>query len=113
MMDLIDEKFNLFNTIPDINKFLDGKILSVNSNYRGLGIAGKLTDHTINYMKENKIPLMHVLCSSHYSARVMEKLDFEEIFRLPYTDYVDCYGKQVLVPEKPHVAARVLIKRIC
>ncbi|XP_055676530.1 arylalkylamine N-acetyltransferase 1 isoform X1 [Lutzomyia longipalpis] len=112
LMDFIDEKFNIFNLYPDIDVILDGKILSVDTKYRGMGISVELTNCTINWMKENNIPLMHVLCSSHFSARVMEKLDFKEVFRMPYTDYLDANGQQILCPAHPHVAARSLTKRI-
>jgi arylalkylamine N-acetyltransferase len=111
MMDYIDEQFNIFDLYPDIDRFVDGKILSVDSTYRGLGIAGKLTDASINYMKEHNLKLYHVLCSSHFSARVMEKMDFHEVYKLNYSDYL-VNGEQVLCPAKPHVAARILVKEI-
>lgn len=110
-MDYIDTQFDLFKLYPDIDRFVDGKILSVNTDYRGLGIAGKLTDATIDYMKKHNLKVYHVLCSSHFSARVMEKLDFHEVYRLNYSDYL-VNGEQLLCPAKPHVAARVLIKEI-
>lgn len=112
LMDLIDTKFNIFELYPDIDKFVDGKILSVDPKYRGLGIAGQLTDKTIEYMKQNQIKIFHVLCTSHFSARVCEKLDFKEVFQLPFTLYVDGEGKQVLNPQKPHVAARIFTKKV-
>ncbi|GAB0096544.1 Dopamine N-acetyltransferase [Sergentomyia squamirostris] len=112
LMDFIDSKFNLFDFYPDIDVVLDAKILSVDSNYRGMGISQELTNCTIDYMKENNIPLIQVLCSSHFSARVMEKMDFEEIFRMPYADYLDTNGQQILCPVPPHVACRILVKRI-
>lgn len=37
MMDHIDTKFNIFELYPNIDAFVDGKILSVDPNYRGLG----------------------------------------------------------------------------
>ena len=111
LMDYIDTKFNIFDLYPDIDSFVDGKILAVDPNYRGYGIAGELTDRTIEYMKQNKIKIFHVLCSSHFSARVCEKMGFTEVFRLPYDEYV-VDGTQVLCPEKPHVAARIFTKEI-
>lgn len=112
-MDFIDSKFDLFALHPDIDMFVDGKILSVDPRYRGHGIAGQLTDKTIEYMKEHHIDIFHILCTSHFSARVCEKLDFNEVFQLPFTDYVDVDGNQVLCPEKPHVAARIFTKNVC
>lgn len=112
LMDFIDSKFNIFSLYPDIESFVDGKILSVDPKYRGLGIAGQLTDKTIEYMKKNRVQIFHVLCTSHFSARVCEKLSFTEVFQLPFTDFVGEDGKQVLCPEKPHVAARIFTKKI-
>lgn len=112
-MDLIDSKFDIFALYPHIDSFVDGKILSVDPDYRGLGIAGVLTDKTIEFLKDNRIEIFHILCSSHFSARVCEKMNFNEVFKLPFTDYVDADGKQVLCPEKPHVAARIFTKKIC
>lgn len=111
LMDYIEEKFNVFDLYPDVDVIIDGKILSVDTTCRGLGIAGRLTERTLQFMRENNIPVMHVLCSSHYSARVMEKMGFHEVYSLPYADYkVD--GKAVLAPAEPHVAARILVKEI-
>ncbi|XP_023290983.2 arylalkylamine N-acetyltransferase 1 isoform X1 [Lucilia cuprina] len=111
LMDFIEEDFNVFDLYPGTDVIMDGKILSVNSNYRGLGIAGRLTESTLDYMREHKIPVMHVLCSSHYSARVMEKLGFHEVYRLNYADYkVD--NEVVFAPGEPHLTARILVKEI-
>lgn len=111
LMDHVDENFNIFDLYQDVDRLLDIKIMSVDSNYRGLGIAGKLTDRTMQYVKDNNIKLVHVLCSSHFSARVMEKMDFQEVYKLPYKDYL-VNGEQIFDPAKPHVAVRILTKRI-
>jgi hypothetical protein len=37
LMDFIDTKFNIFDLYQDIDSFVDGKILSVDPKYRGLG----------------------------------------------------------------------------
>ncbi|XP_075148438.1 speck isoform X2 [Haematobia irritans] len=111
LMDYIEGDFNVFDLYPGIDTILDGKILSVNTNYRGLGIAGRLTESTLDYMREHNIPVMHVMCSSHYSARVMEKLGFHEVYRLNYADY-KVNGEVMLKPDPPHVACRILVKEI-
>lgn len=110
-MEHIESQFDLFKLYPDTEIFLDGKILSVNENYRGCGIAGKLTAAAMDYMREHNISIYHILCSSHFSARVCEKLDFEVVYELPYADYM-VNGENPLLPAKPHAAAKILIKRI-
>lgn len=111
LMDYIDTKFNIFDLYPNAEKILDAKILSVDTSYRGMGIAGRLIEETIQYTKKNSIPVLHVLCTSHFSARVLEKLDFHEVFNLPYEKYV-VNDEVVLNPAKPHVAARILVKDV-
>lgn len=111
LMDYIDSNFNIFDVYPDANTILDGKIVSVNSNYRGLGIAGVLTEHTLNYMREHDIPVMHVLCSSHYSARVVEKMGFHKVYELRYADY-KVNGENPLLPDEPHVSAKIMVKEV-
>ncbi|KAL5287046.1 Dat family protein [Megaselia abdita] len=111
LMDYIDSNFNIFDVYPDANTILDGKIVSVNTNYRGLGIAGVLTEHTLNYMRQHDIPVMHVLCSSHYSARVVEKMGFHQVYELKYADY-KVNGENPLLPAEPHVAARIMVREV-
>lgn len=110
-MDHVEESFNVFDLYQETDVALDCKILSVNSNYRGIGIAGRLTERTLQYMRDNKIPLMHIMCSSHYSARVAEKLGFHEVYRLDYADY-KVQNEIVLQPAPPHVAVRILVKEV-
>ncbi|EDW09000.2 arylalkylamine N-acetyltransferase 1 isoform X1 [Drosophila mojavensis] len=111
LMDHVEETFKIFDLYPNEDVILDGKILSVDSNYRGLGIAGRLTERAYEYMRSNKISVYHVICSSQYSARVMEKLGFHEVYKLNYADYkVD--GETVFKPAQPHVAIRVLVKEV-
>lgn len=108
-MDYITEQYNIFDEYPNENLILDGKILSVNTNYRGLGIAGRLTEHVFDFIRENKISVYHVICTSYYSARVMEKTGFDRVFELKYADYKK--GDEVVFkPEEPHVGVAILIK---
>ncbi|EDW35641.1 GL17369 [Drosophila persimilis] len=111
LMDYVEEKFNIFDYYPNEELILDGKILSVDTNYRGLGIAGRLTERAYEYMRENGINVYHVLCSSHYSARVMEKLGFHEVFSMQFSEYQP-NGKVVFKPAHPHVGMRIMAKEL-
>lgn len=110
-MEYIDQHFNLFDLYPDINEYLDARILSVNSNYRGCGIAGKLMERTIEYMREHQLKIIHVMCSSHYSARVCEKMNFKRVYQLPFVDYV-VNGENPIQPAAPHKAVQILVQEI-
>lgn len=40
-MDFLDTKYNVFDLYPEIESFIDGKILSVDPRYRGFGKSNK------------------------------------------------------------------------
>ncbi|XP_034108603.1 arylalkylamine N-acetyltransferase 1 isoform X1 [Drosophila albomicans] len=111
LMDHVEEKFNIFDIYPNEEQILDGKILSVDTNYRGMGIAGKLTERAYEFMLANQISVYHVMCTSHYSAVVMEKLGFHEVFNMQFADYKKD-GEVVFKPAAPHVGVRVLVKEL-
>ncbi|EDW53938.1 GM18311 [Drosophila sechellia] len=81
-------------------------------NYQGTGhLKVVLTERAYEYMRENGINVYHVLCSSHYSARVMEKLGFHEVFSMQFADYKP-EGEVVFKPAAPHVGMRVMAKEV-
>ncbi|XP_018326518.1 uncharacterized protein LOC108737886 [Agrilus planipennis] len=47
--------------------------------------------------------------TSHYSAKICEKLDMRLIYTINYDDYVDIYGNPVIKPPPPHCACKVYI----
>ena len=113
LIDAINSKFDIFTHYPNIDKYIDGKIASIDSKYRGSNqIAKILTDKSFEYMEKNQIRIFHALCTSHFSARACENFGFMEIFQLRYADLLDANGNQLLTPAKPHVAARVFVKEV-
>lgn len=110
-MEYIDERFSTFDLYPSMDRFLDAKILAVNTNYRGCSIAGKLMERTMQYMRDNKIQVIQVFCSSYYSARVCEKMGFKKVYVLPFIDYL-VNGENPILPAAPHTAIQILIQEI-
>lgn len=86
-------------------------MISVESNYRRMGIAEALINKTIDFMKSKSLTVMHVLCTSEFSARALMKLNFEVIYQLPYKDFIE-NGEAVFKPAHPHVACKIMAKRI-
>lgn len=111
-MEYIESQFDVFKRYPDIDTYLDGMILSVDASYRGCGIANRLALAGLDFMQQNYIKTYHIVCSSHFAARVFEKVGFTVAFELQYLDYVDENGENPLLPAKPHVSAKVLVKSI-
>lgn len=110
-MEYIDTQFNLFDLYPDIDEYMDGKIMTVNKKYRGYGIGGMLTERTTEFMRVNNIPIFSIMCSSQYSARVCEKLDFKRVYTLNFIDYV-VNGENPILPAEPHKSVQIFVQEI-
>lgn len=61
--------------------------------------------------KEQGCGLIRIDCSSAISAKVVEKLGYECIYKLKYEDYKR-NGITVFNPEFPHTEVKVYIKRV-
>ena len=96
----------MFVHYPDTDKYVDGKVMSIDSRYRKHGISVCLTDKTFEFMKQSGIPIYLALCSSHFSARVCEILEFIEVYRIAYKDYLGADGKPIFNTTYPHLLVR-------
>lgn len=93
----------------EVDTIVHGKFLSVLKEYRGQNIAGKMMEATMDWMRQERIPLIYVPCSSIYTVRVLKRLNFEVIDKFDYSEFkVD--GKQVLFPKEPHTAFTSCVK---
>lgn len=111
LFDYIETQFDIFDLYPNADTILDGKIVSVDPNYRRMGIAQCLVEKGLNFMRENSIPAYKVVCTSHFSASLLEKMHFRDVYKLLYKDYkVD--GKVILKPAEPHLAVRILVREL-
>lgn len=94
-----------------VDEYLEGVNLSVLPGYAGKGIAGRLTQAIEDKAREMGLSLVYVCCSSEYTARVVEKREYELLHTLPYADYI-VDGQIVFVPDAPHTALKCYTKRI-
>lgn len=97
---------NIFGHNLDVNTYVDGTILSVDSNYRSYGIGSKLFTALIALCKERNVPILKVFCSSSFTARICEKFGLKNTFEIPYRDIKLNNLPSADVPE-PHSIARV------
>ena len=121
----IDEKFQRILDITDYAKVLakpvikgqhglleyqEGVILSVSQSYSGRGIAKRLVEAMEHNALERGIKLIYVGCSSEFTAKVLTKMDYQNVLSIPYAEY-EKDGK-VLFPsvKAPHVAYKGFIK---
>lgn len=109
LTDALDAKVNLPEMCPEVQEFVHGKVISVDSKYRGRGIAGQLLLRTLEEMKKRSLPLMYIQCSGLFSSKIVQKIGFELVGSIPYKEFL-IDGKQVIAPKEPHTAMNGFIK---
>ncbi|XP_026479722.1 dopamine N-acetyltransferase-like [Ctenocephalides felis] len=107
----VSQEANVFGQFPDVQRVLNISILSVDSNWRGRGIARALTDATAEYAKDHAVQMLRVDCTSHFTALISERLGFHSIYSLPYAQYIKD-GKPVFNPPPPHLEIKVFVHRV-
>lgn len=58
---------------------------------------------------EASCQLIYVECTSHFSAKAVERLGFQCIYSLAYADYVNEQGEMVFKTNSPHRLAKVYV----
>lgn len=109
LFDYIEERYNVFDLYPSVDRALEGKVMSVSEDYRGAGVCKELTRRTMEHMQANDLHLYHVMCSSDFSSKLCERLGFRETYSLKYSDYV-INGVHPVMPAAPHDAYRAFAK---
>ncbi|CAD1478623.1 unnamed protein product, partial [Heterotrigona itama] len=88
LLNYVDRNVNRDGKFRGLN-ILEIKIISVDSNWRGKGIAKELVEKSLEIGKEKGFHITRVDCSSFFSGKLCLRLGFEQIYELNYTDYVD------------------------
>lgn len=108
LVDHVNSRYNVFDVYPDIDQYMDSKVVSVRRDYRGLHIASELVQLTRAYMREHNLRIYYGLCSSFYSARACLETGFKREFALDYADYV-MNGERPILPPLPHKAIQIFV----
>ncbi|XP_011632927.1 dopamine N-acetyltransferase-like isoform X2 [Pogonomyrmex barbatus] len=107
----IDKNVNKGGQYRDSN-VLEIRILSVDTNWRGKGVAKNLIEKTIEIAKQQGFHYVRADCTSAFSGKLCARLGFDAIYELNYNDYVDEEGKPIFSPVSPHTAAITYIKKV-
>ncbi|XP_073831143.1 arylalkylamine N-acetyltransferase-like 7 isoform X2 [Musca autumnalis] len=105
-INLKDDIFQKF----DVDKAFDVRILSVDSQYRGQGIAKHLVRHSENIAKECGFKLMKADATGIFSQKILKSNGFEVLLEQYYNKYVDEFGQPILNVESPHIKLQLLYK---
>ncbi|CAG9821515.1 unnamed protein product [Phaedon cochleariae] len=107
----VDQQADSFKQFPECDKALVINVVTVDTLYRGRGLASRLIQKTIELGKERGCGFVTAQCTNHFSALAMKKLGFQLHYSLDYADYkVD--GKVVFRTKPPHEAVTVYSKKI-
>lgn len=83
--------FKIYNTTYMLNIYIN--ILLI---YRELAL-------------EKGCQMIYVECTSHFSAKAVERLGFQCIYSLAYTDYANEHGEIIFKTHSPHRFAKVYV----
>lgn len=111
LLHYVDRQVNADGKFKNQN-VLEIRIISVDTNWRGKGIAKLLMERATEIAREYNFHVMRADCTSMFSGKLCERLGFEAVYRLNYKDYVDEDGKPVFKPIHPHTAIITYVKRL-
>ncbi|KAL0266722.1 UNVERIFIED_CONTAM: hypothetical protein PYX00_009190 [Menopon gallinae] len=107
-----DRQTDIFSRYPKLDSLLDVKIISVDTNWRGMGICKALLEKTREVAKEQGFQVVKVDCTSHISALAVSRLGFERIHVLKYCEFFDGGSEPVFKPPPPHFGVQVYIFKL-
>lgn len=93
----------------DLDRLFDIFILSVDSSWRGKGIATKLLDQSREIAQADGHRLMRIVCSSYVSALIASRMGYRCISRLEYKTVLDRKGQRIFPTEPPHDAVTTYV----
>ncbi|XP_050303266.1 arylalkylamine N-acetyltransferase 1-like [Anthonomus grandis grandis] len=105
----VNMELDLFSKY-NVDKIFDIRILSVDSNYRGKGIAKDLFMHSEAIARKNGFKLMKTDATSLFTQRVAESQGFWVEKSVNYHDYMDENGKKIYDTQPPHLDYKVMAK---
>ncbi|KAH8362137.1 hypothetical protein KR084_004158 [Drosophila pseudotakahashii] len=103
---------NLFEHF-DVKSIFDVRILSVDSCYRGQGIANELVKRSVEVARKNGFRLMKADATGIFSQKIFRSHGFKVFSELPYCKYTDENGKMILPVEAPHIKLQQIYKTVC
>ncbi|XP_056642052.1 arylalkylamine N-acetyltransferase 1-like isoform X1 [Diorhabda sublineata] len=111
LLDYADKQCDPFQIYPECSRGISVQVISVAKSCRGMGIATTLIEKASVLAKEKGYQFITIACTSLYSSKLAEKLNFRVKFSLDYTDYKE-NGQIVFKPDPPHTALTIYLKKL-
>ncbi|XP_017024097.1 arylalkylamine N-acetyltransferase-like 2 isoform X2 [Drosophila kikkawai] len=109
-------RFNIKNDLFKefaVDRIFDVRVLSVDSSYRGRGIANELVKQSVALAKQKGFSLLKTDATGIFSQKIFKSLGFEVFAEQPYDKYMDDDGQIILPVEAPHTKLQLLYKKMC
>ncbi|PSN52944.1 hypothetical protein C0J52_03647 [Blattella germanica] len=108
---VFEQKANIWQlTGEDRGMFV--RILVVDPIAGGRGIGKALMIQSKELAKAKGYPLMAIICSSYYSAKISQSMGMECVYKLPYSEYKDEDGIPIFIPPPPHKEISIFIEKL-
>lgn len=107
----IEKKANVLKKFGS-NRALHCHVLSVHQKHRGNGIGKELFVHWCLVGRNFGYDLLSVDCTSIYSIRIAERMDFTCVSTVTYDEYNAILGEKLFTPKDPNYNIKTFIKQL-
>ncbi|CAI6364328.1 unnamed protein product [Macrosiphum euphorbiae] len=101
-LDKAEQDIDVFGQYPNIDHIMELSIITVKEAYRRQGVCKALIDKSKELALKLGFQMIYVECCSHFTAIAVERFEFQCIYSLSYTDYVNKQGDVVFKTQSPH-----------
>lgn len=86
--------------------------LGVDPAVKGRGIGRRLMEASRHLARSEGYPLLYIVCTSYYSAKIARAIGMQCVYSLPYAEYKDKDGNPVFTPPHPHTDVAVFVQKL-
>jgi ribosomal protein S18 acetylase RimI-like enzyme len=76
------------------------------------GIGRRLMEASRHLARSEGYPLLYIVCSSYYSAKIARSIGMQCVYSLPYAEYKNKDGNPVFTPPQPHTGVAVFVQKL-
>ncbi|KAF5289848.1 hypothetical protein FQR65_LT10664 [Abscondita terminalis] len=107
----VNHELNLFETY-NVDKIFELRFLSVDSRYRGRGIANELFVRSEIIAEEYGLKIIKVDATSMFTQKICEKFGLTTAKSVVYKEFKDENGKLLYNTKSPHDYYKVMLKEL-